>query len=118
MKVLIVDDSAVMRLMVKKIVKAAGFDAEFVEAEDGIQGLEKIESESPGLVLCDWNMPNMTGIELLEKLREVGISVNFGFVTTEASEAMRTRAREAGAKFLVSKPFTEESMRSALQPYF
>jgi len=118
MKVLVIDDSAAMRMIVKKMVKSAGFDAQFVEAEDGVQGLEKIKSEAPELVLCDWNMPNMTGIELLEELGNQGVSVDFGFVTTEASEEMRTRAREAGAKFLVSKPFTEESIKAALRPFF
>lgn len=118
MKVLVVDDSTTMRMIVKKMVKSAGFDADFVEAADGVQGLEKIKSESPDLVLCDWNMPNMSGIELLAEMREQGITVDFGFVTTESSEEMRSKAMELGAKFLISKPFTEESIRAALRAFF
>ena len=118
MKVLVVDDSVAMRMIVKKMVKGAGFTADFIEAEDGQVGLEKIKGESPDLVLCDWNMPNMTGIELLAALNEEGISVNFGFVTTESSADMRARAEELGAKFLISKPFTTDTIYDALNSYF
>lgn len=118
MKVLVVDDSAAMRMIVKKMVKAAGFVADFIEAADGAIGLEKIKSESPDLVLCDWNMPNMSGIELLAELNAQGITVDFGFVTTESSEDMRHRAEELGAKFLISKPFTEDSIHTALRSFF
>lgn len=118
MKVLIVDDSVAMRMIVKKVVKKAGFDATFLEAEDGLVGLEKIKSESPDLVLCDWNMPNMSGIELLETLQSESINVDFGFVTTESSDDMRARAEAAGAKFLISKPFTEDSVHAALKSFF
>ncbi|OUS16438.1 response regulator [Gammaproteobacteria bacterium 50_400_T64] len=118
MKVLVVDDSVAMRMIVKKMVKAAGFSADFIEAADGQLGLDKIKSDSPDLVLCDWNMPNMSGIELLTALNDEGITVDFGFVTTESSDEMRAKAEGLGAKFLISKPFTKESVFDALKSFF
>lgn len=117
MKVLIVDDSTAMRMLVKRTLKQAGFDGlDITEAEDGAVALEKVDDESPHLILCDWNMPNMTGIEFLEALRESGNESKFGFVTTESTAEMRTRARDAGAQFLIAKPFTAESFEKTLRP--
>lgn len=118
MNVLVIDDSTAMRLIVKRMIKTAGFSATFSDAADGLLGLEKIRESCPDLVLCDWNMPNMTGIELLQKLNEEEISVNFGFVTTEASPEMRKLATDNGAQFLITKPFTETSIREALGAFF
>ncbi len=118
MKIMIVDDSMAMRLIVMKTLREAGFEGHDVtQAEDGAKALEKIRQDEPDLVLCDWNMPNMTGPELLEKLNEEGIKVRFGFVTTEASEEMRNKAKELGARFLIAKPFTPESFSETLGPY-
>ncbi len=115
MKILIVDDSTAMRMIVRKTMRLAGFDGhEYSEAEDGAKALAAIKAAPPDLVLSDWNMPNMTGIELLENLSKDGISITFGFVTTEATPDMRHRAAAAGAKFLISKPFTPESFKEIL----
>lgn len=115
MKVLIVDDSQAMRMLVMRTAKKAGLrKAAFIEAEDGVVALEKIKTEQPDLVLSDWNMPNMTGIELLEALNAAEIAVKFGFVTTEATAKMRSKARKAGAMFLLAKPFTAESFENAI----
>jgi len=89
---------------------------EFEEAEDGTEALDKIEDYAPHLVLCDWNMPMMNGIDFLRKIREAGNSVKFGFVTTESTAEMRAEAKEAGAQFLVAKPFTAETFEKALRP--
>ncbi len=115
MKVLVVDDSMAMRMIVIKTAKKAGLAGEkFIQATDGAEGLVAIREHKPDLVLSDWNMPNMTGIEMLEALNEEGLKVKFGFVTTEATTDMRLRARKAGALFLVAKPFTVESFEQAL----
>ncbi|MFK8076005.1 MAG: response regulator [Granulosicoccus sp.] len=117
MKVMIVDDSKSMRMIVKRTLKQAGFDnMEFEEAEDGSIALEKIDDYGPQLVLCDWNMPEMNGIDFLRAIRAAGNSVKFGFVTTESTAEMRAEAKEAGAQFLVAKPFTAESFEKALRP--
>ena len=115
MKILVADDSRVMRQIVIRTLRQAGYDDhEIVEAEDGADALAKIGSEKPDLVLSDWNMPNMTGIECLQALRASGSTVPFGFVTSEGSEEMRGRAADAGALFLIAKPFTEETFKDVL----
>ena len=93
MKILIADDSKVMRQIVLRTMRQAGFGHhDFVEAEDGADALDKVAAETPDLVLSDWNMPNKTGIELLRALRGSGNAVPFGFVTSEGSEEMRATA--------------------------
>jgi two-component system chemotaxis response regulator CheY len=107
MKILVVDDSKAMRMIVLRALRQAGFgDAQTLEAEDGAQGIEKVRAEQPDLVLSDWNMPNMTGIEFLRELRASGDETTFGFVTSESTPAMREQAIAAGAAFLIAKPFT------------
>ncbi len=106
-----------MRLIVKKTMREAGYSGhDFIEAEDGAKGYDMIKTESPDLILCDWNMPVMTGPELLQKLTDEGINITFGFVTTEATPEMKTKATELGAKFLIAKPITPESFNTALDP--
>ncbi len=115
MKILIVDDSTAMRMIVRKTLRLAGYEGhEFSECDDGAKALAAIKGAPPDIVLSDWNMPNMTGIELLEQLGKDGIKIAFGFVTTEATPEMRQRATAAGASFLISKPFTPESFKEAL----
>ena len=117
MKILVADDSRVMRQIVIRTLRQAGYDDhDIVEAEDGRDAYEKVQSEGPDLVLSDWNMPNMTGLECLQALRGAGSSVPFGFVTSEGSPEMREQADAAGALFLVAKPFTAESFREVIEP--
>ena len=115
MKILVVDDSTAMRMMVVRTLRQAGISGKDVtQAEDGAIALESIRKSEPDLVLADWNMPNMTGIELLEALRAEDINVMFGFITTESTREVRKRATDAGAKFLISKPFTLEAFEKVL----
>jgi two-component system chemotaxis response regulator CheY len=117
MRVLVADDSTVMRRIVVRTLRQAGFDADVTEVTDGREAYEAALSDTPDLVLSDWNMPNMTGIESLRAIRAAGSDVTFGFVTSEGSDAMRATAEQAGAAFLITKPFTPESFREALEPY-
>ena len=80
----------------------------------GADGLAKVASEAPDLVLSDWNMPEVTGIEFLRALRASGNDVRFGFVTSESTDAMRATAEQAGALFLIGKPFTAETFAEQL----
>lgn len=115
MKIIIADDSRVMRQIVLRTMRQAGFGHhDFVEATDGADALDKIAEESPDLVLSDWNMPLKSGIELLRDLRGNGNRIPFGFITSEGSPEMRDAAKAAGAMFLIAKPFTAESFESAL----
>jgi two-component system, chemotaxis family, chemotaxis protein CheY len=117
MKILIADDSRVMRQIVLRTMRQAGYlGFDIVEACDGADALEKIDQDCPDLVLSDWNMPNMTGLELLQRLRGTGNQVPFGFVTSEGSPEMRSTAEQAGAAFLIAKPFSAEGFRDVLDP--
>ncbi len=117
MKVLIVDDSKAMRMIVKRTLKLAGFDdLEFVEAGNGVEAIAQIAAENPDVVFSDWNMPEMNGIELLKKLRADGNQIKLGFITSENSPATKQEAMDAGASFVINKPFTPESFKSVLQP--
>jgi two-component system chemotaxis response regulator CheY len=117
MKILIADDSRVMRQIVTRTLRQAGFDGhDLVEAADGAQAYDAAMNEKPDLVLSDWNMPEMTGVEVLRKLRASGVEVPFGFVTSEGTPEMRKAAKDAGALFLITKPFTAEAFRDVLIP--
>lgn len=115
--ILVVDDSKAMRLIVRRTLRQAGFgEFEVQEAANGLEALERIGQAPPTLVISDWNMPEMNGIELLRELNARKVSVRFGFVTTEGTPDMRAMADEAGALFLIAKPFTPEQFESALRP--
>jgi two-component system chemotaxis response regulator CheY len=117
MKILIADDSRVMRQIVTRTLRQAGYDGhDLVEAADGRQAYDAVTNENPDLVLSDWNMPEMTGIEVLRMLRANGVQVPFGFVTSEGTQQMRDQAESAGALFLITKPFTAEAFHDALHP--
>lgn len=117
MKILVVDDSRVMRQIVIRTLRQAGYGGhDVVEAENGQQAVEMVSTEQPDLVLSDWNMPEMNGIDALARLRASGSEVPFGFVTSEGSEEMRARAATQGALFLIAKPFTPELFGEALSP--
>jgi two-component system chemotaxis response regulator CheY len=117
MKILVADDSRVMRQIVIRTLRQAGFGGhDIVEAENGRDALTKVRSEAPDLVLSDWNMPEMNGIDMLDALRGSGSTVPFGFVTSEGSDDMRSRAERSGALFLIAKPFTPETFEAALTP--
>jgi two-component system, chemotaxis family, chemotaxis protein CheY len=117
-KVLIADDSRAMRRIIAAMLREAGFrKLTLLEAGDGAEALGKAVDEAPDVVISDWNMPNMTGIQFLQNLRQQGIAVPFGFVTTEVSPEMRELATESGAAFLIGKPFTPTDFVRALSDY-
>lgn len=117
MKILIVDDSKAMRMIVQRTLRQAGFgDHDVTEAANGVEAMSALEQSSYDLVLSDWNMPEMSGIELLKTMRSKGLGAPFGFVTSEGTPPMRQAASDAGALFLIAKPFTAESFEQALRP--
>ena len=117
MKILIVDDSKAMRMIVARTLKQAGFSGyTTIEASNGVEALQKIQSDKPDVVLSDWNMPEMKGIELLQKVREAGYPVRFGFITSESSSDTKKLAADSGAEFILTKPFTADSMYAVLGP--
>ena len=117
MKILIVDDSTAMRKVIKWILRQADIHAEeLIEASNGEEGFEQVENKKPDLVIADWNMPNMGGLEFLKSLREANISVTFGFVTTQATSKIRSIAKDAGADFIISSPLTLDSFKKSIKP--
>ncbi|MCU1365851.1 MAG: two-component system, chemotaxis family, response regulator CheY [Ilumatobacteraceae bacterium] len=109
MKVLIVDDSKVMRMIVARALRQSAVATfEIAEAEDGRAALDVAKSFSPDLILSDWNMPEMSGLEFLKEFRASGGGTAFGFITSETHPAIRDEALEAGANFLLTKPFSPE----------
>ena len=92
-KVLVVDDSAVMRQIIKKNLKELGF-ADLVEAEDGAAGLKKAGEGGFDLIVSDWNMPNMTGLEFLKAVREDDAIKGTAFIMV-TSEADKEKIMEA-----------------------
>ncbi|MSR63054.1 MAG: response regulator [Planctomycetes bacterium] len=118
-KILIVDDSATMRKILMRVIRQAGIACEgFMEASNGSEGLERLNAEAGvQLVLSDINMPVMNGIDFVKAVRAQPDRGNITIlmVTTEGSEAMVKTAMEAGASGYVTKPFTPETIRAALE---
>ncbi len=115
MRVLIVDDSKAMRSVVIRAVRSAGYpDISFEEAGNGAEALAAVRASPPDLVLTDWNMPEMSGIEFLEALRAEGSAVRIAFVTSEQNPNILDRAYRAGALFVLAKPFTPDVIHAAL----
>ena len=116
MKALIVDDSRVMRSILKKFLLGEGFKTLF-EAGDGQEALQRLkEVGSVDLVLVDWNMPKMNGLDFVLAMRKDRAfeRVRVMMVTTEAEATQMVRALEAGANEYVMKPFTTEILRDKL----
>ncbi len=117
MQILVVDDSKAMRSIVMRAVRQAGYEGvTFLEAANGAEALKAIRAAPPALVLADWNMPEMNGIDLLKALRAEGNAVKLGFVTSESDPAMRDQAFQAGAAFMLTKPFTPDAVKAVLAP--
>lgn len=115
--ILLVDDSKASRMIVRRALRKAGYGHHNLkEASSAAEALELIAQSKPDLVLCDWNMPEMSGIQLLEKLREEGLNVKLGFVTSEGTEDVRKRAQDAGALFFVTKPVKPDNLQRLLGP--
>ena len=116
LKVLIVDDSKAMRAVIKKTLKAAGFALEeCYEAGDGLEALKVLDQNQVDVVLSDLHMPNMSGLELLERLRQENrVPRCFILVTTEGRKERLREALGLGARGYVSKPFQPEGLRKIL----
>ncbi|MBC8551823.1 MAG: response regulator [Candidatus Brocadiales bacterium] len=120
-KVLLVDDSAVMRKIIQRNIKETGLVVdEFVEAGDGNQALDQVNANGDlDLILLDWNMPNMSGIEFVKTLRSLNLSkrIPVVMVTTEGSDAKVSEAKDSGADGYLTKPFTADQLRDTLGDY-
>jgi two-component system chemotaxis response regulator CheY len=120
MKILVVDDFAAMRQLVKKSLQELGF-LNVSEAAGAVDAVRKMESgERFDFIISDWNMPNMTGLELLTYVRsgEETKKVPFLMITAEAQRENIIQAAKAGVSQYIVKPFTAESLQEKLETIF
>jgi two-component system chemotaxis response regulator CheY len=116
MKILVVDDFATMRKVIRNLLKQIGYE-NIVEAEDGVTALKILRSQKIDLVVSDWNMPNMTGLELLKEVRadEELKQTPFLMVTAEALQGNVIAAVKAGVSNYIVKPFTAEVLNDKIK---
>ena len=115
--VLIVDDSTPMRSVIKKVIKASGFNLGGIfEAANGKEALDLLEREWLDLVLTDYNMPEMNGLELLDKMKknESFMSIPVVMITTEGSKKRVKEFLDKGAMAYIKKPFSPEDIKQKL----
>lgn len=115
-KVLVVDNSAAMRSIAKRALKQMGFK-DIIEAEDGALALETLKEEKVGLILADWNMADMNGLELLKAVRSDDSlkDIPFIMVTAEGQKREILEAARAGVNDYIIKPFTPETLEEKVK---
>jgi two-component system, chemotaxis family, chemotaxis protein CheY len=114
-RALVIDDSRVMRAILRKFLERFGFDV--VEAGDGREGLERLKGNGPfDIALVDWNMPQLDGLGFVQAVRADGANADLRvvMVTTENEKHRIAAALEAGADEFIMKPFTEETLQDKL----
>ncbi len=113
--VLIVDDMRMTRMKLRKICTDLGIK-NISEAVDGAQALEILEQAKPDLILSDWNMPNISGIELIQKIRENPSysTIPVIFITAEAEKNSIIKSLEFGVADYILKPFNDENVKSKI----
>lgn len=116
LKILVVDDFATMRKVVRNLLKQSGYD-DIVEAEDGVMALKALKSQKIDFVVSDWNMPNMSGLELLKAVRADPelTKTPFLMVTAEALQDNVVAAVKAGVNNYIVKPFTAEVLNEKIK---
>ena len=115
-KILVVDDFATMRKVIRNLLKQVGYE-NIVEAEDGVTALRVLKSQKVDFIVSDWNMPNMTGLELLKAVRadEDLKPTPFLMVTAEALQDNVIAAVKAGVSNYIVKPFTAEVLNDKIK---
>lgn len=116
MPILVVDDFRMMRRVVKNLLSQIGF-SNLDEAANGEEALKKLRSRGYDLVISDWNMEPMTGIELLEQVRSMDelSDIDFIMLTAEAKPENIVKAKQAGVDSYIIKPFTAKMLKEKLE---
>jgi two-component system chemotaxis response regulator CheY len=119
MKILVVDDFSTMRRIVKNILRQLNFN-NIVEADDGASALDILQKEKIDMVVSDWNMPKMTGLELLKAIRSDDAlkDIPFLMVTAEAQQENIIEAVKSGVSNYIVKPFTAETLSQKINQVF
>jgi len=117
-RILVVDDSKVMRGIIRKML-AAFSDVSVLEARDGKDAWDLLQTEKVDVIVSDWNMPRMKGIDLLRQVRaDATMSATpFVMVTAEAQDVNHSEADEARVSCYLTKPFTPQALRTVLAPF-
>jgi len=113
MKILVVDDSSTMRRIIINTLTRIG-QKDTIGAEDGIDALEKYHSHEFDLIITDWNMPNMNGLDLIIAIRKINKDIPIVMVTTEGGKKEVITALKAGVNNYIVKPFTPQVLREKL----
>ncbi len=111
MKFLVVDDSSTMRRIIKNSLKRIGYES-IEEAENGVDALNKIEGID--IILTDWNMPEMDGLQLVKKVRETNKEIPILMVTTNAAKDDIVEALKNGVNNYIVKPFTPDTLKEKI----
>lgn len=117
MKILVVDDSSTMRRIIGNVIMQLGFNKEdYDEAEDGVKAWKMLNEGQYDIILTDWNMPNMNGLELVKKIRAEGshIKTPIIMITTEGGRGEVIAALRAGVNNYIVKPFPAETLKEKL----
>jgi len=116
LKFLVVDDSRAIQAIIRRSILRCGYEpVEVRTALDGEQALDIIETFVPDLVITDWHMPKVSGLEMVQALRQMGhANIRVGFVTTEKTPAMLDQAISNGAMFILHKPFNDAELAAAV----
>ena len=119
LKFLVVDDFSTMRRIVRNLLKELGY-TNVDEAEDGVAALQKLNGGNFQFVVTDWNMPNMTGIDLLRAIRADATLKHLPvlMITAEAKKENIIKAAQAGASGYIVKPFTAATLEEKLGKIF
>ncbi len=118
-KILVVDDAPMIRRIMKNLLKEMGF-TNIDEAEDGMVALQKLRSQKFDFVITDWNMPNLTGIELVQEIRKDPNLKHLPImmVTAEAKKENIILALKSGVNNYIVKPFTPENVKAKIEAIF
>lgn len=114
MKILIVDDSSTMRRIIINTLSRIGY-TDVVEGENGKNGLEKLGQGGVEMIITDWNMPEMDGLEFVKTVRAQNAGIPILMVTTNAAKEDIVEALQAGVNNYVVKPFTPETLKEKIE---
>ncbi len=116
--ILVIDDSAIMRKIILRYLAQAGIGLPTLEAVDGAQALALLSEHTPALILCDINMPGISGLELLARISQqrIAAGVPIVMITTESNEAQVREAIALGARGYIRKPFTVDDIKATVAP--
>ena len=119
MRILVVDDFATMRKIVRNLLKQLGY-TNVDEADDGSTAIEKLKTDTFDFVITDWNMPKVTGLELIKSIRadEKTKKTPILMVTAEADKENVIQAAQAGVNDYVVKPFSAEVLKGKIDKIF